>query len=143
MIKKWKLSAILAVVLIIFSTAQASNDQPSASMKDTLAVLWTSGDAMVAENVAFMYTHAAAKNKWFEKVILIVWGPSADLLANNDALQEKVKSMIKDDIHVQACIVCADSYGVSDQLRALGIEVTGMGKPLTEYLKKKYHLLTF
>lgn len=138
---------MMSVIFLIFFTsvtwAQTSKNQTTASPKDTLVVLWTSGDPDVAEKVALMYTHAAAKNKWFEKVILIVWGPSANLLAHNEKLQDKVKSMIADGIQVQACVVCADSYGVSDQLRAAGIEVIGMGKPLTDYLKKGYYQLNF
>jgi hypothetical protein len=44
---------------------------------------------------------------------------------------------------LQACIVCADSYGVSEKLRDMGIEVIGTGKPLTRYLKRGYSFLTF
>ena len=51
--------------------------------------------------------------------------------------------MKSDGVYLQACIVCADSFGVSDKLRELGIEVIGMGKPLTQYLKKDYSILTF
>jgi hypothetical protein len=36
-----------------------------------------------------MYTHAAATNKWFGEVRLIVWGPSARLLAADKDLQAK------------------------------------------------------
>jgi hypothetical protein len=90
-----------------------------------------------------MYTHAAVKNKWFDEVRLVVWGPSARLLAGDKDLQAKVKAMMKDGVVVQACVVCADSYGVSDTLRSLGIEVKAMGKPLTDILKSDYKVLTF
>jgi hypothetical protein len=90
-----------------------------------------------------MYTHAAAKNKWFEEVRLIVWGPSARLLAGDKDLQAKLKAMQKDGVILQACVVCADSYGVSETLRRLGIEVKGMGKPLTELLQSDCKVLTF
>jgi len=141
--EKTMISLFLFFILPSFSFAQTSKNLTTASPKDTLVVLWTSGDVEVAEKVALMYTHAAAKNKWFDKVILIVWGPSANLLANNEKLQEKIKSMIADGIHVQACIVCANSYGVAGKLKELDIEVLGMGKPLTAYLKKGYSQLTF
>ena len=51
--------------------------------------------------------------------------------------------MIKDGVVVQACIVCADMYGVSDRLREMGIEVKAMGKPLSDMLKSDYKVLTF
>jgi len=89
-----------------------------------------------------MYTHAAKQQKWFEEVTLIVWGPSARLLAADKAIQAKVKAMMKDGVQVLACVACADSYGVSEHLRELGIEVKGMGAPLTEYLKQGWKVLS-
>ena len=138
----------LIIILALFSAANlfaqsGEHLKQESSSKDTLVVLWTSGDPEVAEKVCFMYTHNAAKRGWFKSVILIVWGPSANLLSTDNKLQSKVKAMISDGIHLQACIACADSYGVSDRLRALGIEVIGMGKPLTEYLKSDYSILNF
>lgn len=119
MIKKLFPLLLFLLVLTSISFTQTMN-KLNASPIDTLVVLWTSGDADVAEKMALMYTHAAAKNKWFEKVILIVWGPSANLLAHNDKLQDKIKSMIADGIHVQTCVVCANMYGVSDKLKESG-----------------------
>jgi hypothetical protein len=34
-------------------------------------------------------------------------------------------------------------YGVDDDLRDMGIDVKGMGGPLSDYMKKGYHILTF
>jgi hypothetical protein len=93
--------------------------------------------------MCLMYTHAAKNAKWFDDVTLIVWGPSSRLLAGDKDLQTKIKSMMDSGVKVQACIVCADMYGVSDDLRAMGIEVKGMGKPLSDLLKADWKLLTF
>lgn len=106
-------------------------------------MLWTSGDPEVAHRVCFMYTHNAKTQGWFDEVRLIVWGPSARLLAGDKDLQSEVGQMMKDGVKVQACIVCADSYGVADTLRALGIEVKAMGRPLTDLLESDSKLLTF
>ena len=46
-------------------------------------------------------------------------------------------------IRTEACVVCARMYGVDDDLRDLGIDVKGMGGPLSGYLKNRYHVLTF
>lgn len=123
------------------STVQS--DPARASQSSQLAVLWTSGDPDVAHRVCLMYTHAAQKNEWFAQVKLIVWGPSARLLAGDRELQSKVQALIADGVHVQACVVCADSYGVTKYLRALGIEVKQMGEPLTDLLKDGWKVLTF
>jgi hypothetical protein len=108
-----------------------------------LAVLWTSGDADVAHKACFMYTLNAKRQGWFDEVVLIVWGPSARLLAADKELQAKVKAMMELGIRVEACVSCADLYGVSATLAGLGIDVKGMGVPLTNYLKTDWKVLTF
>ena len=110
---------------------------------DKLVVVWTSDDPYVAERVAFMYTHNAKKNGWFKEVTLIVWGPSAKLISENIKLQDEVKAMQKDGVEVEACIACSNAYGVTEDLKMLGYDVKGMGKPLTEYLKSGAIVLTF
>ena len=124
--------------------ARAAEPASVPSPKDSrLAVVWSSADPDVANRVCLMYTHGAAKNKWFDEVRLIVWGPSARLLAGDKDLQAKVKAMMEDGVTFQACIDCADSYGVTETLRGLGIEVKLMGKPLTDILQGDYKVLTF
>jgi len=108
-----------------------------------LAVIWTSGDPDVAHKVCFMYTHNAKKQGWFEEVVLIVWGPSARLLAGDKELQSKIKAMMDDGVIVEACISCADMYGVSPVLAEMGIDIKGMGTQLTHYLKDGWKTLTF
>jgi hypothetical protein len=120
--------------------SQTVNPEPSV---DKLVVVWTSGDPYVAERVALMYTHAAKTSGWFKEVTLVVWGPSAKLITENIKLQEKVKAMQKDGVIVEACIACANAYGVAEDLRKLGYDVKGMGKPLTDYLKSGAKVLTF
>ena len=119
------------------------NAQDMETKKEKLAVLWTSGDIDVAEKSCLMYTHAAKRNGWFDEVVLIVWGSSSRLLAENEALQEKVKAMIKDGVILEACIACSNMLGVTEELKALGIDVKGMGVPLTNYMKSGYHVLSY
>jgi len=108
-----------------------------------LAVLWTSGDPEVAHRSCLMYAHAAQKQHWFDEVVVIVWGPSARLLAADKDVQAKIKAMMQDGVKVQACVACADSYGVADRLKELGLEVKGMGSPLTDMLKQGWKVLTY
>lgn len=108
-----------------------------------LATLWTSGDPEVAEKVCFMYTNNAKKQGWFDDVVLIVWGPSAKLLTENEKLQGYVKSMQETGVKIEACLYCAKMYDVVDKLKDMGIDVKGMGVPLSNYLKEGWHTLTF
>ena len=78
-----------------------------------------------------------------DEVTLVVWGPSSRLLAGDKELQSKIKEMMASGIVVEACVVCADMYGVSDELREMGITVKGMGKPLSDMLKDGWKTLTF
>ena len=142
--KYWILLFLVLIVGIFVGQAFVrANGSGHESTRNKLAVVWTSGDADVAHKVCFMYTHNAKKAKWFDEVSLIVWGPSSRLLAGDKELQAEVKAMIANGVIAQACVVCADMYGVSDQLREMGIEVKGMGRPLSEMLKTDWKVLTF
>jgi hypothetical protein len=103
--------------------------------KDKLAVIWASGDREVALKMVFMYTYNAKKLKWWDTVRLIVWGPSARLLTEDKELRNYIGRMKDQGVELLACKACADMYGVSDNLAALGISVIYMGEPLTEMLK--------
>ena len=133
---------IVTCVLLI-TLPMALSAQEMESKKEKLAVLWTSGDRDVAEKSCLMYTHAAKRNGWFDEVVLIVWGSSSRLLAEDEALQEKIKAMKADGVILEACIACSDMLGVTEELKNLGIDVKGMGVPLTGYLKSGYHVLTY
>ncbi len=105
---------------------------------------YTSDDPYLAERVAFMYTHAAKAAGWYEEVTLIVWGPSAKLLAEKVRIQKKVRDMARDGVVVEACITCANDYGVTADLEDLGfVDLKPMGRPLTEYIKSGIYVLTF
>ena len=110
---------------------------------DKLVVLWTSDDPYTAERVALMYTHLAKTTEWFKDVTLIIWGPSAKLVSENLKVQEKLKAMQNDGVVIEACIACANAYGISDDLKKFGFDVKNMGLPLTDYLKSGAKVLTF
>jgi hypothetical protein len=135
------------LLLLAFLPAVSINssvlENSPADNPDKLVVIWTSDDPYVAERVAFMYTHAAKTAGWFNEVTLIIWGPSAKLAAENIKVQEKLKAMQDDGVEIEACIVCANEYGVTDELRNMDFIVKGMGSPLTDYLKSGAKVLTF
>jgi mannan endo-1,4-beta-mannosidase len=129
---------IEVVVRDLYNCKQVqTKENTSWKLPKRLAVVWTSGDPDVAEKMCLMYTHAAKSYNWFCDVTLIVWGPSAKLLTENKTLQKQVKDMQDSGIKVEACIACANMYGIADKLEKMGITVKGMGMPLSEYLKKE------
>ena len=127
-----------------FSAAPVAHAQPAAAERpERLNILWTSGDPEVAHRVGLMYTHAAKNYDWFPEVRLIIWGPSQRLFVADKDIQAKIAQMQADGVVVEACIACANSYGIADRVRDLGVEVKPMGAPLSDILKNDEHLLTF
>ena len=57
-------------------------------------------------------------------------------------LQDYIKEMQKVGIKVEACAACARMYGINEQLSEMGIEVKGMGVPLSDYLKQGWQTLS-
>ncbi|MBN2047317.1 MAG: DsrE family protein [Anaerolineaceae bacterium] len=112
-------------------------------MEDVLNIVWTSADPDVAKNMVFMYCYNSKKHEWWQEVHLVIWGPSAKLAAENEEIQERLAAMKEIGVNLWACKACADNYGVSDALSALGVQVEYMGIPLTNVLKANGKLLTF
>ena len=110
---------------------------------EKLFVIWSSRDREVATKMVFMYTLNAKLRGWWNDVSLIVWGPSAKLVTQDKELQAKIIEIKDAGVELMACKACSDSYGVSDSLEALGIEVKYMGEPLTQILKGNDKIITF
>ena len=110
--------------------------------KDSLVALWTSGDREVASNMLFMYLLTGKKRGWWGEITLILWGPSQELALNNKEVKEGLIEMREAGVNLEACVTCAKKYGVVDGLEDLGIDVYGMGEPLTKYLKGDKKVIT-
>jgi len=123
------------------ATADTAAPEPSADQR--LVVVWTSGDRQVALKMVFMYTFNAKRLGWWEDVTLLIWGPSAELVANDEELQAQLATMREQGVVLEACKACADQYGVSEKLAALGVDVRYIGKDLSDYIKQGRHVLTF
>jgi hypothetical protein len=139
-----RLTIYMCVLFVLTALTPAAHAEEGEAPTGKLTVVWTSADPDVAEKVCLMYAHAAKKYGWFAEVHLVVWGPSQRLLVGDPTIQTKVKAMQEDGVVVEACVACATKLGLVDQIKALGYEVKGMGKPLTEALKNAdTEVLTF
>lgn len=126
---------LLLLVLAAAPTAQAADDR--------LVILWTSGDKEVFTKVVFPYTVNSKKQSWWKDVTLIVWGPSARLLAGDEELQGQLAQLAEAGVDLTACKWCSDQYEVSDKLAELGVDVKYMGKALTGFLKSEANVMVF
>ena len=110
---------------------------------NALVIIWTTQDPEVAENMVFMYAKNAKARGWWEDVRLVIWGPSANLMAENPGLHKHIQDLTDAGVQILACKACADNYGVASALEDLGINVMYMGEPLTQYLKAGLPVITF
>lgn len=111
--------------------------------QNRLLMIWSARDADVARNMVFMYAKNSRLREWWEEVCVVVWGPSAELLATDASLQDEIRAAMDAGVELKACKACADRYGVSEKLADMGIEVDYMGQPLTACLKDGWTVLTF
>ena len=111
--------------------------------KDSLVVVWSSGDKEVATKMVFMYTLNSKLQGWWKEVIFIVWGPSAKLLSEDIELQDYLNEIKDAGVVLEACLTCANMYHVSKKLVELGVDVKKMGTVLTDYLKEGRSVITF
>src|SRR6056297_2691225 len=144
--KLWLLIFFIGIFNFVQACQPFNPDEQNDSVdiqSSELVVLWTSGDVEVAKKMVFMYVYNAKKYEWWDKITFIIWGPSSKLLADNKKLQKTLRKMKTEGIKLEACKACSDQYGVTEKLKKLGVDVKYMGKPLTEYIKKEYKVITF
>jgi hypothetical protein len=149
--KNKTLFAILLFACILFSGAMASaqandsspeSDQTEIPGNEKLVIVWTSGDREVALKMVFMYTLNAKTREWWDDITLVVWGPSAKILTEDEELQGYMKRIMDSGVTVKACKGCSDQYGISEDLKELGINVLYVGKELSDYIKEGRNVLT-
>jgi len=111
--------------------------------KDKLVIVWTSDDRNIALKMVFMYTLNSRLNNWWDDITFIIWGPSEHLISHDYELQEYLQRIREQGVVLEACITCANMYGVAKDLLEMGFDVKPMGPVLTQYIKEGRNILTF
>jgi hypothetical protein len=112
-------------------------------MKNKLLIIWSTEEKEVATKMILLYSSVILPRSYWDEAILMVWGPSARLLSHDKQLQDKVKEIAKTGVKLQACVVCTDDYGVSEELKNIGVELVHTGEMLTEALQSDWKVITF
>lgn len=107
-----------------------------------LLILWSSGDIEVAKKMVLLYSSVILPRDYWDEAHLMIWGPSAKLLAENKELQTMVKDVAKTGVALSTCVVCSDDYGVTETLESLGISATHTGELLTHALQNDWKVIT-
>jgi hypothetical protein len=100
-----------------------------------LLIVWSSGEIEVAKKLVLLYGSVMLERKYWDEATIMIWGPSAQILAQNRELQEQMKVVRDSGVKFNACVVCTDDYGVSDTLKELGVALIHTGEMLTEALQ--------
>lgn len=111
-------------------------------MKKNLIILWTTAERETALKMIIPYAKNARLQGWWEDVTLIVWGASTKLVSEDNDLQTKIKELANHGVKLESCKSCADQFGVSETMIALGFDNKYMGEVLTTYLKSEDQVLT-
>ncbi|GIU00486.1 hypothetical protein TSL6_09920 [Sulfurovum sp. TSL6] len=110
---------------------------------DKLLIVWSTSEIEVAKKMVLLYSSVILPRGYWDQAHLMVWGPSAKLLAENEALQEMVSQIKATGVELSCCVVCSDEYGVTEKLASLGIDMIHTGELLTDALKEEWKVITF
>ncbi|UPT76826.1 DsrE family protein [Sulfurovum sp. XGS-02] len=110
---------------------------------DKLLIVWSSAEIEVAKKMVLLYSSVILPRGYWDKAHLMIWGPSAKLLAENRELQEMVSKIKQTGVALSCCVVCSDEYGVTEKLALLGIDMIHTGELLTSALKEEWKVITF
>jgi hypothetical protein len=110
---------------------------------DKLLIIWSTSEIEVAKKMVLLYSSVILPRGYWDEAHLMIWGPSAKLLAENEELQEMVEKVKETGVKLSVCVVCSNDYGVTQQLEAMGVEAIHTGEFLTEALKKDWKVITF
>jgi hypothetical protein len=109
---------------------------------DTLVILWISADGREAADMAFQYARDSLLKGWWKQVELLIWGPSVELLCENEDVQTQVAMLSHVGVNITACVACAVQYRAVEALARLGVQADGTGEKLTALLKSGAGLMT-
>lgn len=110
---------------------------------DKLLIVWSTAEIEVAKKMVLLYGSVILPRGYWDKAHLMIWGPSAKLLAENKELQDMLVTVKETGVELSCCVVCSETYGVSDTLASLGIEMMHTGELLTHALKEDWKVITF
>ncbi len=108
-----------------------------------LLIVWSTAELEVAKKMVLLYSSVILPRGYWDKAHLMIWGPSAKLLAENSELQELLAKVKETGVELSCCVVCSDEYAVTQKLASLGIEMIHTGELLTSALKEDWKVITF
>ncbi len=108
-----------------------------------LLIVWSTTELEVAKKMVLLYSSVILPRGYWDKAHLMIWGPSAKLLAENIELQDMLTKVKETGVELSCCVVCSDEYAVTEKLVSMGIDMIHAGELLTAALKEDWKVITF
>ncbi len=108
-----------------------------------LLIVWSTAEIEVAKKMVLLYASVILPRGYWDEAHVMIWGPSAKLLAENSELQKMVATVQETGVKFSCCVVCSDDYGVTEKLSSLDIDMTHTGEMLTSSLQRDWKVITF
>jgi len=113
-------------------------------MPNELLIVWSSQEKEVAQKLILLYGSVMLDRGYWDKATIMIWGPSAKLLVSDREIQKQFEVVKRSGVKFNACVVCTDDYGISKELKALGVELIHTGEMLTQALQSEHiKVITF
>ena len=107
-------------------------------MSDETCIIVSSGDRRVIKT-ALQYARRTVTEAFMEDTKLFLFGPSEDTVAGDAELQDFVRMFLEQTGKgIMACKWCSDDYGVSEELKELGIDVDFIGVHVSGAIREGY-----
>jgi len=108
-----------------------------------LLIVWSTAEIEVVKKMILLYGSVILPRGYWDEAHIMIWGPSAKLLAENKELQKRVAEVRDTGVTFSCCVVCSDDYGVTQKLASLGKDMIHTGEMLTSSLQNDWKVITF
>jgi len=110
-------------------------------MHSKVLVIISSGDREKALT-GLMYARNAKERGWMDTVKVIFFGPSENLLVQDEDIQDMAKQISQFEKPV-ACKFLSDRDGISEKIEEIGVNVDYVGTIISELIKEGYVPMVF
>ena len=107
-----------------------------------LHIIWTNADPVTSENMVMMYAGNSMRNGWWDRVTVVMWGPTQTLFLENGKIRASVRKAEEAGVEFSACISCSNILGITEDLQNENIETVRWGQKLTLLLQNNKHVIT-
>ena len=110
-------------------------------MNAKVLVIISSGEKEKALT-GLMYARNAKERGWMDEVKVIFFGPSENLLVQDEDIEDMAKQISQTEKPV-ACKFLSDRDGISEKIEEIGVNVDYVGTIISDLIKEGYAPLVF